>query len=332
MAVKSDKSRMFWKRVLDFAPLLLLIVLTVVFAIMDPRIISATNLKQILVQAAPISILGLGAMVVLISGGIDLSVGYGLGLAAVIVGVNLSNHGTLIEAMLWTLITGIAIGVFNGFFVGYLKIPPFIVTLGAMIIIQGITLLVARGHVLIISDKAIKKIGIGTTAGIPNILIVAVVLILLIALLIKQTRFGLRTYALGGSEESSKVSGVPVHRQQLLIYVFSGICTVVAAIMMVSRVSIVTPNLGGNSYMLDAITATVIGGTSIFGGKGSISGTLIGALIISLMTYSLTIFGVSATSLDFFKGAIIILALIADSGVRTAKGRLELGLRRSGWR
>ncbi|MFC4597275.1 ABC transporter permease [Cohnella hongkongensis] len=326
--MKSDKSRLFWKRVLDFAPLLLLIVLTVVFAAIDPRIVNGTNLKQILVQAAPISILALGALVVLVSGGIDLSVGFGIGLAAIVVGVSLSNGGALFEAIAWALIVGLAVGIFNGFFIGYLKIPPFIVTLGAMIIIQGITLLVARGHVLVISDKAIKSIGIGTTGGVPNILIVAATLIVLIAVLIKQTRFGLRTYALGSSEESTQVTGVPIHRQQLLIYAFSAICTAVAAIMMVSRVSIVTPNLGGNSYMLDAITATVIGGTSIFGGKGSISGTLIGALIISLMTHSLTMFGVSATSLDFFKGAIIILALIADSGVRAAKGRLELGLRR----
>lgn len=327
--MKSDKSRLFWKRVLDFAPLLLLIVLTIVFAAIDPRIVNGTNLKQILVQAAPISILALGAMVVLVSGGIDLSVGYGIGLAAIVVGINLANHHTLFEAIAWALAAGLAVGVFNGFFIGYLKIPPFIVTLGAMIMIQGITLLVARGHVLIISDKAIKSIGLGTTGGIPNILIVAVVIVLLIAVLVKQTRFGLRTYALGGNEESASVTGVPIHRQQLLIYVFSAVCTVVAAILMVSRVSIVTPNLGGNSYMLDAITAAVIGGTSIFGGKGSISGTLVGALIISLMTHSLTIFGVSATSLDFFKGAIIILALIADSGVRAAKSRLELGLRRS---
>lgn len=323
--MNSDKSRLIWKRVLDFAPLILLVVLTVVFALIDPRIIGGTNVKQILVQAAPTAILALGAMVVLISGGIDLSVGYGIGLCAVIAGLSLSGGGSLPLAILWTVLAGVAFGVFNGFFVGFLKIPPFIVTLGTMIIVQGATLLASRGHVLLVSNATLKKIGIGASGFMPNILIVTIVLILIMAVLIKQTRFGLRTYGLGSSEESSKVSGVPIHRQQLLIYVFSGVCTAIAALLMVSRVSIVTPNLGGNSYMLDAITATVIGGTSIFGGKGSIAGTLVGALIISLMTQALTIFGVSSTSLDFFKGAIIILALIADSGVRAAKHRIELG-------
>src|SRR5699024_9224767 len=126
------------------------------------------------------------------------------------------------------------------------------------------------------------------------------------------------------NQESSQTSGVPVARQQIFIYLFSGLCTAITAILLVSRVSIVSPNIGGISILLDAITATVIGGTSIYGGRGSLWGTLVGALIISLITNALVVLGISSSSLDLFKGAIIIIALAIDSGIRYVKSNLTI--------
>ena len=318
----NSKVHIEWARILNYAPVLLLITLITVFVAVDDRIITITNLMQVLVQSAPIAILAIGAMVVLVSGGIDLSVGYGVGLCAVITGIVFANGGTLFEATFWTVLTGVLIGFINGFFVGVLKIPPFIVTLGSMTVIQGITLLIAMGEVLIISNPSLKAIGIGFTGPVPNLLLATAVLLLIATVIIKQTVFGLRTYALGSNEEATRFSGVPLARQQILIYIFSGICTAFTAMLLVSRVSIVSPNIGGINLMLDAITATVIGGTSIFGGKGTITGTLVGSVIISLISHALTIFGISASSLDFFKGAIIIFALTIDSAIRAAQKRL----------
>lgn len=316
-------SKQLWVRVFDMAPVILLLCLLGIFSLVDDRIISGTNLLQVLVQAAPIAILALGAMMVLISGGIDLSAGYGVGLCAIVAGTVLSNDGSLWAAIALTIATGALIGMFNGFFVGVLKIQAFIVTLGSMTLIQGLTLWMATGGVLIITHPGLKQAGIGFTLGIPNLILITAMLVLIAALLIKQTSFGLRTYGIGSSLESTRSSGVPVVKQQLLIYLFSGICTAVTAILLVSRVSIVSPNIGGINLMLDAITAAVIGGTSIFGGRGSIAGTLVGALIISLITQAMSIFGISASSLDFFKGMIIVIALAADSLMREAHNKLN---------
>lgn len=309
---------------LDFAPLILLILLLIVFSLIDVRIVSIQNLIQVLINSAPIAILSLGAMMVLISGGIDLSAGYGVSMCAVIFASFLANDYSLLTATLIALLVGGVIGGFNGVFVGLFEVQPFIVTLSSMIIIQGVTLVVATSGTLMIMEPALKVVGIESTGGIPNIVILTAILIGIIYLLLHKNKFGIRTYGVGSSQESSQTSGVPVARQQLLIYIFSGICTAITAILLVSRVSIVSPNIGGISILLDAITATVIGGTSIYGGRGSLWGTLVGALIISLITNALVVFGVDSSSLDLFKGAIIIIALAIDSGIRYVKSNLSV--------
>lgn len=316
-------NKIVWMRILDLAPVILLLSLIVIFTLVDDRIISGQNMLQVLVQAMPIAVLAIGAMVVLISGGIDLSAGFGVGLCSVIFASVLTGGGSLVMALIYALLVGVLIGVFNGFFVGFFKIQPFIVTLGSMTIVQGVTLAVATSGVLVVSHPFLSNIGIGRTLSIPNIVLVTLGLIFVGFILLKYTSFGLRTFGVGSSIESSTSSGVPIIRQQIMIYVFSGVCTAITAMILVSRVSIISPNIGGIPLLLDAITATVIGGTSIYGGKGSISGTLIGALIISLITYALTVFGVSASSLDFFKGAIIIIALSVDSLIRQTRSRLD---------
>nr|WP_309099991.1 ABC transporter permease [Fredinandcohnia onubensis] len=318
-----NNKKVVWTRLLDFAPVILLISLVIVFAIIDPRIVSSQNLVQILIQAAPICILSIGAMVVLISGGIDLSAGYGVGICSLVFASILTKSQSLIIAFFGALITGIAIGLFNGFFVGLLKIQSFIVTLGSMTIIQGVTLSLATSGVLIITDPLLTSIGIGSTWIFPNILLTSTLIVLLFFIIIRYTSFGVRTYGLGSSIESSESSGVSISRQQILIYIFSGVCTALTAMTLLSRVSVVSPNIGGVSILLDAITATVIGGTSIYGGKGSISGTIVGALIISLISYALTVFGVNSSSLDLFKGGIIILALALDAWIRYSRGKIN---------
>src|SRR5699024_2018368 len=229
---------------LDLAPLILFIVLLIVFSLIDPRIVSLQNLTQILINSAPIAILAVGAMVDLISGGIDLSAGYGVSMCAVIFASFLANDYSLLTAVFVALLFVLLIGVFNGVFVGLFDVQPFIVTLSSMIIIQGVTLIVATSGTLMIMEPVLKTIGIESTMGIPNIIILTAVLLGIIYILLHKNKFGVRTYSIGSNQESSQTSGVPVARQQIYIYLFSGLCTAITAILLVSRVSIVSPNIG----------------------------------------------------------------------------------------
>ena len=140
--------------------------------------------------------------------------------------------------------------------------------------------------------------------------------------MLRRTRFGLRTYALGSDAAASELAGIPIARHTVLVYTASGVFVFLCALVMVARVPIVTPNLGGTTLLLDAIAAAVLGGTSIFGGRGTVWGTIVGALIVSLLTTALRIFGTDPSSLELYKGAIIMVALLADSGMTLAKTRL----------
>lgn len=314
--------RFSWARVLDFAPQILLLVIVVVAAVVDPRIVAVSNLMDVLVQATPIALVALGAMVVLISGGIDFSPAYGVSLCAVLVGATLLAGGSLPEAIAWGVGGGVVLGLFNGLVIGVLGIPPFVTTFASLTIVQGLTLLLAT-ETLIVQNPTLDALGSGSFGPLPIAVLVVGLVSVLVFGMVRYTRFGLRSYAVGSNAEAARLSGVPMVRQQILIYVFSGVMTALAAVLLVGRVSIIAPNIGGISLLLDAITATVIGGTSIFGGRGTVGGTLTGAIIVSLVTNILRVLGVDPSSQEFFKGAIIIVALSAEAGFRVLQNRLS---------
>jgi ribose transport system permease protein len=314
--------RFSWARALDFAPQLLLLVIVAVAAVVDPRIVAVANMVDVLVQATPIALVALGAMVVLVSGGIDFSPAYGVSLCAVLIGATLLAGGSLLEAVAWGIGGGVVLGLFNGLVVGVLGIPPFVTTFASLTIVQGLTLLLAT-ETLIVQNPTLDALGSGSLGPVPIAVLGVGLVAVLVFGIIRYTRFGLRSYAIGSNAEAARLSGVPMVRQQVLIYVFSGLMTALAAVLLVGRVSIIAPNIGGISLLLDAITATVIGGTSIFGGRGTVGGTLTGAVIVSLVTNILRVLGVDPSSQEFFKGAIIIVALSAEAGFRALQNRLS---------
>ena len=316
------RQRFPWARILNFAPQLLLLVIIAVAAVVDPRIIAPANLVDVLVQATPIALVALGAMVVLVSGGIDFSPAYGVSMCAVLIGATLLGGGSLLEALAWGIGGGVVLGLFNGLVIGVLGIPPFVTTFASLTIVQGITLLLAT-ETLIVQNPTLNALGSGSLGPLPLPILAVGIVAALVGVLVRHTRFGLRSYAIGSNEEAARLSGVRMVRQQVLIYVFSGVMTALAAILLVGRVSIIAPNLGGISLLLDAIAATVIGGTSIFGGRGTVGGTLTGAVIVSLVTNVLRVLGVDPSSQEFFKGAIIIVALSAEAGFRALQNRLS---------
>ena len=310
--------------ILASAPLLLLLIILAVVAVVEPRVVHLSNLKEVVIQASPIAILALGAMVVLLTGGIDLSAGFGVAMVAVAMVGSMGIDGNLTHGLLIALCFGLALGLVNGLLVGVLRIPAFIATLATFTAVQGVTLTRAKSGTLIVSDPTLLRIGTGSVAGIPFPIVIAAGVALVMAVLLRMTRFGVRTYALGsGDPDAARLSGVPVARHLVLVYVVAGLLTTVTAILLAGRTGIVAPNIGGVSLLLDAIAATVLGGTSIFGGRGTVWGTLIGAVIIALITNALRVAGADASSLDLWRGGIIGLALVVDAGIQLLRRRLE---------
>ncbi|QOG07265.1 ABC transporter permease [Aureimonas sp. OT7] len=310
------------RRILDFSPLILLVALTAIFAVVDPRVVSGPSLINIVAQATPIAVLALGALIVLLTGGIDLAAGVGVAFCAVLIASLVDGGAGLPLAMLAGATAMLAVGLANGILISVFHIPPFVTTLAAMVILQGATLAVASKGVLMLSDPTLRLIGIERTFGIPNIIFLTAAIVTGAAILMRFTRFGLRTYALGSDPAAAGLAGVPILRHTVLVYVASGFFVFLAAVVMIARVPVVTPNIGGTSLLLDAIAATVLGGTSVFGGRGTVWGTVVGALIVSLLTTALRVFGTDPSSIELYKGAIIIAALLADTGMTYAKARL----------
>lgn len=298
------------------APVVLLVLLLIVFAIIDPRIAAPLNLRNIALQAVPIALLALSAHVVLITAGIDLSVGYAVGLTGMVVAGYLHGGGGLFVAFLLGLGIAMAVGLINGALIGVMRLPPFIATLGMMTVVQGLTLLAAPDGMVLVENGFLAALGQGSVLGIPTpILIVALVSVAL-WFVMRRTRFGIRSYAYGSDEAASILAGVRRAPQMLAVYGLAGVLVFLTTVMVIAQVPLVQPNLGGITLLLDAIAAAVIGGTSIFGGRGTVIGVLIGAMIIALLTNALQVLGVDPSAIDLFKGLIIIAALIVDVGMR----------------
>lgn len=303
------------------APLVLALLLLAVFAIVDPRIASLDNLRNILLQGAPIALLALSAHVVLLTAGIDLSAGYAVGLTGVVMAGQLDGGGSLALAALAGLISMLAVGALNGFLVGVTRLPPFIATLGTMTIVQGVTLFAAPDGLVVVDNAVLIALGQGDVLGLPAPLALVAVVSVAVWLIMRRTRFGIRTYAYGSDMNASLLAGVRPVSQMFRVYLLAAGLVFLTTVLVIAQVPLVQPNLGGITLLLDAVAAAVIGGTSIFGGRGTVGGVLVGALIISMVTNALQVLGVAASAIDLFKGLIIVIALVIDSGMRVLHRR-----------
>ncbi|WP_329239770.1 ABC transporter permease [Actinoallomurus sp. NBC_01490] len=304
-----------------FMPLALLLLLLVVFAVIDPRIAAPVNLRNILLQSAPVALLALSAHVVLLSAGIDLSAGYAVGLSGVVMATRMHAGGDLATSALLGLGAVLAVGAMNGALVGWTRLPPFIATLGTMTIVQGLTLFAAPEGLVVVNSGVLAAIGQGAVLGVPAPILVVAVVSAALWFLMRRTRFGVRTYAYGSDEQASILAGVRRGPQMLGVYLLAAVLVFLTTVMVVAQVPLVQPNLGGISLLLDAVAAAVVGGTSIFGGRGTVGGVLVGALIIGLLTNALQVLGVDPSAIDLFKGVIILGALVIDAGMRALHRR-----------
>ncbi|MEO3886524.1 ABC transporter permease [Nonomuraea sp. B5E05] len=289
-----------------------LVVLVVALSLLSADFLSLTNLLNVGVQAAVTAILAFGSTFVIVTGGIDLSVGSVAALSAISLAWTATSAGLPWPlATLVSLAVGVACGLVSAALIAYGKLPPFIATLAMLGIARGLALVVSEGSPIAMPD-AVSELGgtIGTYLPIP--LIVMVVMGVIAAVILNRTYTGRAMYAIGGNEEAARLSGIKVGRQLLITYALSGAFAAVAGIVLASRLASAQPQAAAG-YELDAIAAVVIGGASLSGGKGRALGTLVGALILAVLRNGLNLLSVSAFWQQVVIGVVIALAVLVDT-------------------
>lgn len=294
---------------------ILLLVLIIVVSVLNTNFLSAQNIKNIFQQVSINGILAVGMTFVIITGGIDLSVGSLLGFSGVIAASLVSGGGNPLLAVLAGIAAGLVFGVVNGVLVSYAKIVPFIVTLGMLSIARGFTNVYTHGSPIIKLNKAFTALGQSSFLGIGLPVWIFVCMLLVGYVLLHTTKLGRYTLAVGGNESAAKTSGINTAKIKMFAYTFTGFCCGLAGILMTAKTNAGAPNAGAG-YELDAIAAAIIGGTSPSGGKGSIFGTLLGVLIFGIIQNALDILNVSSYIQQVIKGLIIIGAVWADKANR----------------
>ncbi|MEV6181556.1 substrate-binding domain-containing protein [Streptomyces sp. NPDC052015] len=302
---------------LDNGALTALIVLVIAMSALSGDFLTTDNLLNVGVQAAVTAILAFGMTFVIVSAGIDLSVGSVAALSATVLAWSATQQGVpVVIAVLLAVVTGIACGLVNGFLIAYGKVPPFIATLAMLSVGRGLSLVISEGSPIAFPDS-VSHLGDTLGGWLPVPVLVLIVMGLLAAFVLGRTYIGRSMYAIGGNEEAARLSGLRVNRQKLAIYALSGVFAAVAGVVLASRLSSAQPQ-AADGYELDAIAAVVIGGASLAGGTGKASGTLIGALILAVLRNGLNLLSVSAFWQQVVIGVVIALAVLADTARRKA--------------
>ena len=300
-------------RVIDVQQLGILFVLVALVAIMgviSPVFLSGRNIRNILQQVSTIGILAMGSTVLMISGGIDLSVGSIVSVAAVVMGTMIKAGAPAELAILVGLLIGCAIGFINGLLAAYTKAHPFILTLGTMTLFQGVAIIITEGFPITDLGRRFEWIGGAKIGGqIPVSVIVLVLVMLVCHFLLRYLKVGRIAYAIGGNEYTTFLAGIPVRRYKILFYVICGFFAGLGSVVLASRISSAIPNMGAD-YTLQAIGAAVIGGVPLTGGRGNVWGTFTGVLLLGVIANGLNLMHVDASWQYVLTGVIIIIAVI----------------------
>lgn len=300
-------------KISQLGPLLALIVLVILVTILSPSFFSVSNLTNLLRQVSINGLIAFGMTFVIITGGIDLSVGSIFALSsALMAGMIVVGIDPFISIIAAVLIGGI-LGSINGLLITKGKMAPFIATLATMTIFRGITLVFTDGNPITgIGDSFIFQfMGKGLLFGIPFPIILMVVSFIVLYLALHKMAFGRKVLAIGGNEKAAFISGIKINRVKVMVYTISGMMAAIAGVIITSRLNSAQPT-AGTSYEMDAIAAVVLGGTSLAGGKGRLFGTLIGVLIIGVLNNGLNLMGVSSFYQQIVKGIVIIIAVLLD--------------------
>lgn len=302
-----------------FSAILPLIVLFVAMSmIKTDTFLTTSNLMNILRQSSTYAIMAVGMTFPIITGGIDLSQGSLLAVVAIVAGMIIRDTGSIFLAVIAGLAIGAAIGILNGTVIAYLEMPPFIMTLGTMRALRGVALLLTKGSPIDIKVESFRFMGTQSFLGIPLPAYMFVLVAIAAQFILSKTATGRYIFALGSNVEAAKISGVKIVRNRIKAYMFSGICVAIASLLYISRLGSAQP-IAGEGYEMEAVAATVIGGTSIVGGEGSAMGSIIGAVVVALIRNAMVLLQIST----YWQSIVIGLVIVVSVSIDIIRKRIE---------
>ncbi|MDC7227235.1 MAG: ABC transporter permease [Spirochaetales bacterium] len=301
--------------------IVIVVVTTIIFYLINPRFLSGENVVAISRQIVPIGLIVLGQFFVLVSGNIDLSMGMSSVFFAILLGVFFGMLGGVVIGIIAVFVVSLMLGAINGYFIGKVKVPAFIVTLATMFIVTGLSgLIIPPRQMIFLRGGFFKFIGSAKLFGMYYSTLILLVLFVIAWFLYNKTKFGGYVIAIGDNEENAKLVGINVTKMKMIIFMISAFCSGLAGIILSSRMGFVQPGLDGASIMMDAITAIIIGGTLLQGGKGTVGGVFWGLLFIGIINNSLNLLNVQDVWHQVFKGIVIIAALVLNWAIRKQSG------------
>lgn len=301
-----------FKLLTSFGIYIALVTVIIVFSVLNKSFLTTSNIMNMIVQSSIIAIVGIGQTLVILTGGIDLSVGSVVAFIGIAAGLMMNAGFNVVSVILFSLFIGLVLGFINGSIVAYGGVPSFIVTLGMMGIARGGALAINNGQPIAGFSQNFKKISeLYILHVIPIYVFYCIILFALVYILLTKTCFGRHIYALGGNRITAWLSGVNVKRVEVWVYMLCGLFTAFAALMLASRMNYATPT-AANDYNTDSIAAVVMGGTAMIGGRGNVLGTFVGALFLGVLRNGLTIINVSDYLQEIIIGIVIILAVFLD--------------------
>ena len=314
-----DKPKRNYNILFGLTLLALLILLWIMLAAATPSFASTNNISNLLRQGSMIAILAVGQTFVIITGGIDLSVGAIVGFGTVTVAMMINAGVPVWAAIALTLLVGVAIGIFHGFGIVKMGLPPFIITLATLTSLRGIGLLMTNGNSISINSDAFSEFSRNSFLGVPNLFWMVILVGLPAYIFLHHTRWGRYLFSVGSNAEASRLSGVNVNRTIYLAYTLSGLCAAFVGVLLASRIGIGNPTQA-EGWELQAIASSVIGGTSLFGAIGSVHGPLLGAFILATINNGANLLNVNSFWQRIITGALIIVIVYFD-GLRRSRGK-----------
>lgn len=308
-----NQSKLSFSYLEKIIPFIGLILLVIIISALNSAFLEPSNLFNLLRQVSINGLIAFGMTFVILTGGIDLSVGSTLALSSAMIAILMVSGVDSIVALLIGCIFGAILGAINGLLITLGKMAPFIATLATMTVFRGVTLVITDGNPItnLNGSYAFQLFGRGYFIGIPVPAVTMFITFIILYIILHKTVFGRQTYAMGGNEKAAFISGIKVNKLKVMIYSLAGLMSAMAGAILTSRLNSAQPT-AGMSYELDAIAAVVLGGTSLTGGKGRILGTLIGVLIIGVLNNGLNLLGVSSFYQQVVKGVVIIIAVLID--------------------
>jgi putative xylitol transport system permease protein len=307
----SARSRLAW--LTQYGIIIAFLLLCVALTFLNKYFLTPENITNILLQTSINGILAMGMTLVILTGGIDLSVGSVLAFSSIVAAtfVTGDNPQSPVVALLVGMVVGGILGLVNGCIIAYLRIPPFVATLGMLSVARGLTYAYTGGMPVPNLSESFLNVGEGSVLGVPLPILIFILIFAILWVVLNHTSYGRTVYAVGGNAKSARTAGIRTRRVTASVYVIAGVLAGLGGLILTARTSSALPQ-AGVSYELDAIAAVVIGGTSLSGGVGSITGTLLGALIIGTINNGLDLLGVSSAYQQIVKGCIIVVAVLLD--------------------